>query len=74
MQKQFFIVVPYDIIQLPKAGIDLSDKILGLFGKKKSGENQENKEFKEQLEQLEQKNRPCHKRLAPDRFKGGSSE
>ncbi|MEK9170210.1 MAG: hypothetical protein AAB674_01015 [Patescibacteria group bacterium] len=54
MQKQFFIVVPYDIIQLPKAGADLSDKILGLFGKKKS-ENQENKEFKEQLEQLEQR-------------------
>ena len=55
MRKQFFVVIPYDVTQLPRAGMDLSDKILGLFGKKKSGENQENKELKEQLEQLDQR-------------------
>ena len=31
MQKQFFAVVPYDVVQLSKAGMDISDKILGFF-------------------------------------------
>jgi len=56
MQKQFFAVVPYDVVQLSKAGMDISDKILGFFNKKKANANQEeNKGSKERLEQIDQR-------------------
>ncbi len=34
MEKTFFVVVPYDIIEVPKAGKNLVRNILGVFGKK----------------------------------------
>ncbi len=36
MEKTFFVVAPYDIIEIPKAGKNLMRSILGVFGKKSS--------------------------------------
>ena len=56
MQKQFFVSVPYDPVQLPKAGQDVADKVLGFFKKKikKEGE-EETKNLEQCLEQLDQR-------------------
>lgn len=57
MQKRFFVVVPYDPIQLPKAGLDLADKMLGWFKTKTVQEAAAKKEesWQESLEQLEKR-------------------
>ena len=39
MNKTFFVVVPYDPIQIPEAAVGISRKIFGIFGKKTAPEN-----------------------------------
>ena len=56
MQKRFFLVVPYDPIQIPQAGLDVTEKITGWFKSKTAGEGEAKKEnLKEILEQLDQR-------------------
>ena len=57
MKKQFFVVVPYDLIQLPKAGADLAEKVMGFFksGKNQTTQQNNEEELKEKLEQLDQR-------------------
>lgn len=57
MQKTFFVIVPFDPIQIPKVGLAIADKILGLIKKKKQPDVKEKGEnaLKENLEQLDQR-------------------
>ncbi|MDO8430015.1 MAG: hypothetical protein Q7S73_01445 [bacterium] len=56
MQKRFFLVVPYDPIQIPQAGLDVAEKITGWFKSKSAGEGEAQKEnLKEIQEQLDQR-------------------
>lgn len=57
MQKRFFVVVPYDPIQIPKAGLDVAEKMLGWFKSKTAQEAAAKKEegLQESLEQLEKR-------------------
>ena len=57
MQKQFFVVVPYDSIQVPQVGKDIAEKVLGLFKKKTEKENAEAQSTnqEEMFEQLSQR-------------------
>ncbi len=56
MQKSFFAIVPYDPLNLPKAGLDIADKMLGWF-KSKNTDEEENKSesANEAMEQLNQR-------------------
>ncbi|TSC95821.1 MAG: hypothetical protein Athens101426_592 [Parcubacteria group bacterium Athens1014_26] len=54
MEKTFFLVIPYDPIQMPKAGANITDAIKGLLGVKKTA-NTEEKNTEERIEQLEQR-------------------
>lgn len=54
MEKTFFLVIPYDPIQMPKAGSNITDTIKGLLGAKKTA-NTEEKNTEERMEQLEQR-------------------
>ena len=56
MQKSFFVVVPYDPIQLTQAASSISSKILGIFGKKsESKAEQSGHQYSLNLEQLDQR-------------------
>lgn len=62
MEKDFFVVVPYDPIQLPAAGKSFFKKIWGWLTKKKAGEEEEletkavaQKNFQQNIQQLEQR-------------------
>jgi hypothetical protein len=56
MQKRFFVIVPFDPIQLSKAGFGIADKLFGLIKGKKAGtENKEAKTLEESISQLEQR-------------------
>ena len=56
MQKKFFVVVPFDPIQIPGGGTALADKMLGWFKSKKTAPAQLKEEkIKEILEQLDQR-------------------
>ncbi len=56
MQKSFFAIVPYDPINLPKAGMDMADKMVGWFKSKTSiEESPESENANEALEQLNQR-------------------
>ena len=59
MEKTFFVVVPYDIIEVPKAGRNLVRNILGVFGKKKPTVEADiataEKSFDQHLQQLTQR-------------------
>lgn len=59
MEKTFFVVVPYNIIEVPKAGKNLVRNILGVFGKKKPTAEQDTataeKGFDQHLQQLTQR-------------------
>ena len=56
MQKSFFAVIPYDPLNLPKAGIDIADKMLGWFKSKTATEESEQSEnTDEAMEQLSQR-------------------
>lgn len=57
MQKRFFVVVPYDPIQIPKAGLDVAEKMLGWLKSKTPQEAAAKKEesLQESLEQLEKR-------------------
>lgn len=60
MQKTFFAVIPFDPIQIPKAGTDIAGKITGLFKSKKTADKKtlptaEELINKENLEQLNQR-------------------
>jgi len=52
MQKRFFVVVPYDSIQISKAGIGLADKI---FGRSKSAEETRKEGLEESMQQLDRR-------------------
>jgi hypothetical protein len=57
MQKRFFVVVPYDPIQVAKAGMDLAGKLFS-WTKSKPGQTAEEKEAEgmdESLQQLDQR-------------------
>jgi len=55
MQKRFFIVVPFDPINIPKAGLDIGDRVLSLLKFKKSGVDKKVGNENEQMEQLGQR-------------------
>ena len=55
MQKTFFIVVPYDPLNLPGAGLAVTDKILGWFKTKSDQTQTKTENTSEALEQLEQR-------------------
>ncbi len=56
MQKSFFAVVPYDPLNLPRAGLDITDKMLGWFKSKTSIESSNKSEgANEAMEQLNQR-------------------
>ena len=58
MQKRFFVIAPFDPIQIPKAGMDIAEKAMSWFKLSKTpAEAQSKKEEteKENLEQLEQR-------------------
>ena len=55
MQKRFFVIVPFDPLQVPKAGLDIGDKILKMLKTKPAGENNVNANFEESLQQLDQR-------------------
>lgn len=57
MKKRFFVVVPYDPIQIPKAGMDVAEKMLGWLKSKTTQEAAAKKEenLQESLEQLEKR-------------------
>lgn len=57
MQKRFFAVVPYDPIQIPKAGLDVAEKMLGWLKSKTPQEAAAKKEesLQESLEQLDKR-------------------
>ena len=55
MQKTFFIVVPYDPLNLPSAGLDVTDKLIGWFKAKSSSDNEKSENVNEALEQLDQR-------------------
>src|SRR3989344_1086398 len=56
MKKRFFVVIPYDPIQIPKAGLDLADKMLGWI-KTKSAKTEEEKKSENLSESLGQLDR-----------------
>ena len=53
MKKRFFVIVPYDPIQIPKAGLDLVDKILN-WAKAKTAKTEGEKKSEDLSESLEQ--------------------
>ena len=56
MQKRFFLVVPYDPIQIPQAGLDVAEKITSWFKSKNADRvNAEKENLKEIQEQLDQR-------------------
>lgn len=55
MQKTFFIVVPYDPLNLPGAGLAVTDKILEWFKSKPELSQTKTENTDEALEQLEQR-------------------
>lgn len=55
MQKTFFIVVPYDPLNLPAAGLDVTDKLIGWFKSKSSSDNEKSENINEAMEQLGQR-------------------
>ncbi|MDE2001622.1 MAG: hypothetical protein KGI60_03620 [Patescibacteria group bacterium] len=55
MQKTFFVTVPYDPINLPKAGMDVADKVLGWFKSKTAETESKSESGSEALEQLNQR-------------------
>lgn len=56
MKKHFFVVVPYDSVQLPKAGSDITNKLLGFFSKTApQASSEQESDLKEKLEQLDQR-------------------
>lgn len=55
MQKNFFVIVPYDPLNLPKAGLDIADKMLGWFKSRASSENEKSENIDEVMEQLNQR-------------------
>lgn len=55
MQKTFFIVVPYDPLNLPAAGLDVTDKLIGWFKSKSSSDNEKAENINEAMEQLNQR-------------------
>lgn len=52
MQKRFFVVVPYDAIQIPKAGLGLTDK---LFGRGKTAAEAQKEGLEESMQQLDRR-------------------
>ena len=66
MQKSFFVVVPYDPIQLKQAAMGVSSKILGIFGKKQDSKaNEFNHQYALNLEQLNQRTNQVMSGLQP---------
>lgn len=57
MQKKFFVIIPYDPIQIPKAGLDVADKLLRWVKSKaqKSEIEKKSEAFEESLEQLDRR-------------------
>lgn len=57
MKKRFFVVVPYESIQIPKAGLDLADKILGWVQSKtaKTPEEKKKESDEESVQQLDRR-------------------
>jgi len=57
MQKKFFAIVPYDPIQIPKAGLDIADKLLSWAKSKavKSETEKKSEAFEESLQQLDRR-------------------
>ena len=55
MQKRFFVIVPFDPLQVPKAGLDIGDKLLKMLKTKPAGEKGVNANFEESLQQLDQR-------------------
>lgn len=58
MEKVFFVVVPLDTIQIPAAGIKITQKITSIFSKKKtppSSEAEEQELFNKNVRQLNQR-------------------
>lgn len=56
MQKRFFVIVPFDPIQLSKAGFGIADKLFSLIKGEKAGvKNKEAKTLEESVNQLEQR-------------------
>ncbi len=52
MAKTFFVVIPYDSVQMPQAGIAIVEKITGFFKKKSPVPTAAKTDNSEQLEQL----------------------
>jgi hypothetical protein len=52
MQKRFFIAVPYDSIQIPKAGLGITDR---LFGRGKSASEAQKENLEESIQQLDRR-------------------
>ncbi len=55
MQKTFFVVVPYDPLNLPKAGLDIADAMLGWFKSKTAPTETKSEGTSEAMEQLDQR-------------------
>lgn len=61
MTKTFFVVVPFDSIQIPEAGKKVTNKIFGLFSKKKAQQEEQpqaapgEEDFRKNANQLEQR-------------------
>jgi len=57
MRKRFFVVVPYDSVQVPAAGSNVSDKLFGWMQSKsaKTAEEKKSEAFEESLQQLDQR-------------------
>src|SRR3989344_5214853 len=57
MQKRFFAVVPYDPVQISKAGLDVAEKMFGWLKSKAAKTSQEKKieNLEESLEQLDRR-------------------
>ena len=66
MQKSFFVVVPYDPIQLKQAAMGASSKILGIFGRKQTSKSKEfDHQYALNLEQLNQRTNQVMSGLQP---------
>lgn len=55
MQKTFFVIVPYDPLNLPTAGLDITDKLTSWFKSKTSSQNEKAENINEAMEQLGQR-------------------
>ncbi|MBI4992418.1 MAG: hypothetical protein HZB99_04340 [Candidatus Harrisonbacteria bacterium] len=52
MQKRFFVVVPYDPIAVPGAGLNIADALFSWGKSKKTAQEKKDEKFEESLQQL----------------------